>query len=175
MSVQAYAADMPFSLPSGYGLRLAAPPDAPVIARQRGQMFTDMGRMSAAQVEASLPVWEGWLQEALHTGDYVGLLAECDGSVVGGAGLMFRSQIPSADDPCTQSGYILNIAVEAAHRRRGLAEALTRAALAQAAERGIRNVALMASPLGQRVYERLGFGPPLNPYLVLHLDNLESV
>ena len=168
-------------LPPNYLLRSATAKDAEIIAAQRGQMFSDMDRLSAWQIQENQPIWIEWLREALVKGEYVGWLVEhqsgkvqnSTGSskVVGGAGMMFRPQMPSAQDPAAISGYILNISVDLAHRRKGLAEILTRAALAEAGARGICTVGLMASPMGQRMYQRLGFQQSPNPYLVLRLES----
>jgi ribosomal protein S18 acetylase RimI-like enzyme len=49
------------------------------------------------------------------------------------------------------------VATEAEHRRRGLASALMRAALADARADGASTATLQASPDGRPVYERLGF------------------
>ena len=54
---------------------------------------------------------------------------------------------------------VLNVYVEPAWRRRGVAEALMRALLDALAVRGIRRIVLHASPDGRRLYERLGFVP----------------
>lgn len=50
------------------------------------------------------------------------------------------------------------VATDPAHRGTGLARRLCHAALAAAAERGLRTSSLQASPLGKPVYDRLGYG-----------------
>ena len=54
---------------------------------------------------------------------------------------------------------VLNVYVEPAWRRRGVAEAMMRALLNAPAVRSIRRIVLHASPDGRRLYERLGFVP----------------
>jgi ribosomal protein S18 acetylase RimI-like enzyme len=49
------------------------------------------------------------------------------------------------------------VATDPRHRGAGLARRLCHAALAAAAERGLRTSSLQASPLGRPVYERLGY------------------
>lgn len=150
-------------------IRLATPADAETIARQRDAMFVDMGDMTPEEAQAQQTLWADWLRAAIPAGDYVGLLAEIDGMVVGGVGLMFRAKMPSAKDPVLTQGYILNMYVDPAHRRKGISEALMRAALAEAGERGIRSLSLHAAPMGKKIYERLGFAEASNPEMRLTL------
>ena len=62
---------------------------------------------------------------------------------------------------------VLNVYVEPAWRRRGVAEALMRAVLNALAVRGIRRIVLHASDDGRRLYERLGFVPTNEMRLIL--------
>lgn len=54
---------------------------------------------------------------------------------------------------------VLNVYVQPAWRRRGIAETLMREVLQSLAARGVRRVVLHASDEGRRLYERLGFVP----------------
>ena len=151
-------------------VRPALPADAEVIARQRGLMFVDMGNLSAAEAQAQQSLWADWLRGALPAGDYVGVLAEADGEVIGGVGLMFRARMPSASDPSPTQGYILNMYVAPEHRRQGVAESLMWAAFAEARARSVFSLSLHAAPLGKRIYERLGFVEATNPEMRLTLE-----
>ena len=143
-------------------IRTATSADAETIAHQRGQMFVDMGEMTAEEAQAQQTLWADWLRAAILAGDYVGLLAEVDG-VVGGVGLMFRAKMPSAKDPALTQGYILNMYVAPEHRRKGISEALMRAAMAEARAIGVLSLSLHAAPMGKKIYERLGFTEVSNP------------
>lgn len=156
-------------LPRGYRMRAATPADAAIIAAQRGQMFVDMGNLTPLAAEAQQAQWTGWLQGALISGNYLGFLIEREGEVVGGVGLMFFPKIPTLKDPATRQAHVLNMSVGPDHRRRGLAEALMHAALAEVRAQGLRSVTLNAAPLGRRLYERLGFREAANPELRLTL------
>lgn len=158
------------TLPQGYTLRRATATDAPAVARQRGQMFVDMGRLTPADAAAQQDLWADWLRGALTSGEYVGVLAECGGAVVGGAGLMFFPQIPTLKDPATRKAHVLNVSVDPAYRRRGLAEALTLAVLEEVRARGLRQVTLNAAPMGRPLYDRLGFVESTHPELHLTLE-----
>ncbi|MPY67440.1 GNAT family N-acetyltransferase [Deinococcus sp. SDU3-2] len=154
----------------GYALRRATPADAPAVARQRAQMFVDMDTLTPEAAAAEVPLWTDWLRGALASGEYVGLLAEWEGTVVGGAGLMVFPRIPTLADPATQKGHILNVSVDPAHRRRGLAEALMEAVLEEVRARGLRQVTLNAAPMGRPLYDRLGFVESTHPELRLTLE-----
>ncbi|EYB69584.1 hypothetical protein DEIPH_ctg004orf0105 [Deinococcus phoenicis] len=158
------------TLPDGYTLRRATAEDAPTIARQRGQMFVDMGELTPQDAAEQHALWTDWLRGALPAGDYVGCLADVGGASVGGVGLMFQPKMPSAKDRAPLKAYVLNMYVAPEHRRRGLAEALMRAILAEAGTRGLRSVGLHAAPLGRRIYERLGFVEADNPEMRLTLE-----
>jgi ribosomal protein S18 acetylase RimI-like enzyme len=62
--------------------------------------------------------------------------------------------------PTAKRAWIEDVVVDGAARRRGVAEALTRAALDLAAEEGVRTVDLTSRPsreAANRLYQRLGF------------------
>ena len=158
------------TLPNAYSLRPATPEDAAVIASQRGQMFVDMGSMTPEEVALNGALWTDWLKDAMAAGEYVAFLVEHSGRLVAGVGLMFMPRIPTHGDPGRVKGHVLNMSVDPAHRRRGLAEVLMRAALAECRSRGIKSVSLNAAPMGRRIYERLGFVESTSPEMRLSLD-----
>ena len=156
------------SEPSGFRVRAATPADAGVLARHRVEMFRDMGRLaSEAVAEVLRTAAEPELRAWLANGSYVGWLAEPDdraGEVAGGAGLQIRPLLPrpSRDGSVVlpgPEGYVLNVFVERAWRRRGVAVLLMGHVLAYAREHGLHTVTLHASAEGKPLYEKLGFAP----------------
>jgi ribosomal-protein-alanine N-acetyltransferase len=75
----------------------------------------------------SVPWTEAMLRAQLSSGDHVFLVAEEDGAVLGYAGLLF----------VLDEGYISNVAVAPAQRRRGVARALLGALERRAREKGL--------------------------------------
>jgi len=152
---------------SPYRVRAATPADVPLLARHRVQMFADMGRLAPGSGEDLRAATEPVLGEWLAAGTYVGWLAEPaarPGLVVGGAGLQLRPMLPrpSRDGASLLTGpeaYVLNVFVERAWRRRGVATALMAFVLGYAQERRLRVVTLHASAEGRPLYEKLGFAP----------------
>ena len=127
-------------------------------------MFRDMGKLAPHQEEALRTATASYLRDALETDEYVGWVAEATGtpSVIGGAGAQIKSILPrprpgSEELELGPEAIVLNVYVEPAWRRRGVADALMRAVLDGLARRGIRRIVLHASDQGRRLYERLGF------------------
>ena len=145
-------------------MRAASADDIPVQAHHRAAMFRDMGQLARHQEDALRDATASYLRDALATGEYVGWVALVAGttSVIGGAGAQIRSILPrprhgSDNLELGPEAIVLNVYVEPAWRRRGVADALMRAVLEGLAARGIRRIVLHASDEGRRLYERLGF------------------
>ncbi|GAA3342779.1 GNAT family N-acetyltransferase [Amorphoplanes nipponensis] len=66
-------------------------------------------------------------------------------------------RLPGPNDPTGRRGYVLNVATDPAHRRRGHSRACMTALLAWFTERGIGAVDLRASADGEPLYASLGF------------------
>jgi len=153
-----------------FRIRPATPLDAPVLVKHRVEMFRDMFRARNTPVpdgtlEAVRAAAEPLIGEWVTAGSYVGWLAEPlsrPGLVVGGAGVQLRPMLPrpSRDGSALLSGpeaYVLNVFVERAWRRRGIAALLMDHVLSYAKERRLRVVSLHASDEGRPLYEKLGF------------------
>jgi len=88
--------------------------------------------------------------------DTVLYVARVDGAIVGSLTLAFY-RIPTG-----LKAWIEDVVVGAAARGHGVGEALNRAAIAEAAHRGAKNVSLTSRPsreAANRLYQRLGFEP----------------
>ncbi len=149
-------------------MRVAAPADAAIIADHRAAMFRDMGVLAAADVPALRDASRRYLAAALADGRYRGWLAESEGEVVAGAGLVTYAALPRPEKLSGgEDAYVFNVYTAPAHRRRGLARELMTVILAWCRERGITCVNLHASDAGRRLYERLGFAATREMRLVL--------
>jgi GNAT superfamily N-acetyltransferase len=157
------------SLPAGYTLRAAEPADAGVLAAFRGAMFTDLG---APLEDDWAACWTRYFQAALADGRYWAALAEHQGAVVSGAGLMLLPVVPLPSDPSGLRAQVQGVYTVPTHRGRGLGEALTRAVLREAQARGLCSASLNASVMGRAMYERLGFAEAQAPELRLRLTEV---
>jgi GNAT superfamily N-acetyltransferase len=144
---------------SDYRIRSAIAADADVIALHRVAMFREMGEVDDDEHCASLVSVSGQrLIEQLTSGEYVGWLAEHEGKVVAGAGVLLHPYLPSPKNLRGRpTAYVLNVYTDPEHRRQGLASDLLQRVFLWCAERDIPRVGLHASEFGRGLYERLGF------------------
>jgi GNAT superfamily N-acetyltransferase len=144
------------SLPTGYSIRRATLADTAVIARHRRSMFEEIG--SAQNLDLVERAFAGWLPARLDQ-TYFHWLAAADGRAIGSAGVLLLDWPPSPRDPRGGLGFIYNVYVEPAHRRRGLARAKLELLHQWAHARGLGALALHASEDGRPLYEALGYLP----------------
>lgn len=150
-----------------FTVRQAGATDIPVLAHHRAAMFRDMGQLASHQEESLKRATAAYLREALPRGEYFAWVAEdqeARPSTIGGAGVQLRPILPrpgiGTDDlELGPEAIVLNVYVEPAWRRRGVAESLMRALLNALATHDIHRIVLHASAEGRRLYERLGFVP----------------
>jgi GNAT superfamily N-acetyltransferase len=128
-------------------------------------MFHDMGRTTPKIEGPLLESSAEYLAGALTSGEYVGWLAQlttAPHSVIGGGGVQFRPLVPRTDPEgksvlTGKEGLILNVYVDPAYRRQGVARKIMEAIIAWAPGAGIVRLVLHASPDGRNLYESMGF------------------
>ena len=149
-----------------FAVRLATAADAPILARHRVEMFRDMDRCTGEVGEVLRATAEPMIREWLAAGTYIGFLAVPAGGteIAGGAGIQVRPLLPRPSDDGASlvpgpEAYVLNVFVERAWRRRGVARLLMGRVLAWVEEHGIVRCTLHPSAEGRPLYESLGFKP----------------
>jgi GNAT superfamily N-acetyltransferase len=143
---------------SSYRVRAATVADVAAIAHHRAEMFRDMGLVREEERATLAAGSAHFLADALPGGTYRGWVAELDGVVVAGAGVILRPLLPRPGHPNGASEVeVLNVYTEPEHRRHGLARALMHAVLDWCAGQNIAKVTLHASDAGRPLYESLGF------------------
>ena len=148
-----------------FEIRLATAADAPLLATQRVGMFRDMGRTTPEIEPPLLELCEDYLAKAIARGEYVGWLAQLTGAphtVIGGGGVQFRPLVPRTDPEgksilSGKEGLILNVYVDPAYRRQGVARKIMESIVEWAPGAGIVRLVLHASPDGRSLYESMGF------------------
>jgi GNAT superfamily N-acetyltransferase len=152
---------------SSFRVRHAQLSDVEILAHHRSAMFHDMGQLALEARGALTAATAHYLRAAMPAGDYLAWVAEDEaapGQIIGGAGAQLRPIMPRPRDGADglelgPEAIVLNVYVESAWRRRGVAAALMRTLLADLADRGVRRIVLHASDEGRQLYWRLGFTP----------------
>lgn len=130
-------------------------------------MFRDMG--IPAEFEDMAIATEQWLRHALPSHIYRGWIAEKNGAVAAGGGLIV---IPWPPGPMTMDprcGFIFNVYTEPAHRKQGLARRLMDAMHDWCRSEGLDRVVLNASVFGKSLYEEMGYVISDEPMMRLRL------
>lgn len=151
-----------------FEIRRATAADADIIGIHRSSMFEDMGTISADTVPALRNATREYMLRALPAEEYLGWLIyerTRPDVIAGGAGMLVR-QIPpfpvmhgklAGTLAAGKQGLIMNVYVDRAWRRKGLAARLMRAVMEHADKIGIESLVLHASKEGRPLYEQLGF------------------
>jgi GNAT superfamily N-acetyltransferase len=103
--------------------------------------------------------YESWVSARIRSGAYIGRVAEIEGRVVAGAGLVLLDWGPTRGNVGGVCGRVVAVFTEPAWRRRGLAGGLVEQVMDRAAEQGVRDFRLAASANGAMLYRGLGFRP----------------
>jgi len=151
------------SLP--FHVRPATLADARIIARQRAEMFRDMGTLPDALYDELVDASLRYLEVAIPSGEYVGWLAAPlaePETIIAGVGVQLRTVLPH---PAPGGGALLfgpdalvvNVYTERGWRRRGVAKLLMQQILEWAPQHGVDRLVLHASQDGRPLYEQLGF------------------
>ena len=141
-----------------FPIRPAISADAALIASHRRAMFEAMQSAGPEVLDEMTRSFEPWLLPRLADGRYLGWIASDQGRPIASAGLLLLDWPPHPRHPAnSQRGYILNLFVDPAYRRQGLARKLIEECLAEARTRKIELVTLHASDEGRPLYQQLGF------------------
>jgi ribosomal protein S18 acetylase RimI-like enzyme len=151
--------------------RTAVAEDARLIAAHRRAMFAAMHAADKSALDAIERVSTPWTERAIREDRYFGWITRDGEEVVASAGMLILDMPPQPLDPeGTLRGYLLNVFVEPAYRKRGLARELVQLCLDEARRRKIRIVTLHASDAGRPLYESLGFAITGEMRLVLSAE-----
>ncbi len=134
-----------------FEFRDVLPSDAAVVTRHRFD--------GVAGCDAERKAYESWVRRRIEAATYIGRVAQIDGVVVSGAGIVLLDWGPTRGNVCGVLGRVVAVCTEPALRRRGLASSLLRQVMAQAASHGVCDFRLAASAEGAGLYRALGFRP----------------
>jgi len=138
-------------------IRTLHPSDLELVCRHREEMFRDAGRGDDVLAPMTAHFRE-WLKPRLADGSYFGFVMSDHGVDAAGIGLMLIEWPPHPEHPTQDKrGYVLNVFVEPAYRKRGLARELMALADAEFARRGVSYAVLHATEKGRPLYQGLGW------------------
>jgi GNAT superfamily N-acetyltransferase len=141
-----------------YTLRPATIADLDTLVRHRYAMWHDMGR-DPKLLAIMEPAAREYFTAEVANGGYLGWLAESDGQIIGGAGIVISAWPGNPGSTLAKRAMVLNMYVERDYRRRGIARALMETVIAWCKAQGFSAVGLHASDEGRPLYESMGFQP----------------
>lgn len=150
-----------------YSIRPATIADIPHLVKHREQMFRDMA--IPAEFEDMAIAFDQWLRHALPAHTYRGWVAETDGVVAAGAGLIVIPWPPGPMSMDPRCGFIFNVYTDPQHRKQGLARKLMDAMHDWCRSEGIERVVLNASAFGKSLYEEMGYVVTNEPMMRMRL------
>lgn len=140
----------------------------------RDMRYLMIGELDGRDADELYPGWRERYIEFYRSRmekDHAALfVAETEGRPIGVAAVYLLKNHRS-DIFARQSAYVSNVWVEPAHRRKGIAAALTRNAIDWARGKGCEVVRLRSSQMGRPVYSSIGFTP--TEEMELRLDEPE--
>lgn len=145
--------------PAPARIRAATLDDLEIILEHRVSMFRDMGSSDGTKLERVRRISREYFAAALVDGGYHAVLAEADGRVVGGGGVVIAAWPGSENREVPRRPWILNIYVLPEFRRRGIAHQVMDHLIEWCRCQGFDCVCLHASNEGRPLYEKLGFQP----------------
>jgi len=143
---------------AGIVVRAATPREAGLLAEMRVRSAAERHEhSSAADLAALLAASESMFAAKLEDGTLRAWIAFDGERAVGSGCLMLLPALPRIGQAVPLDGRVRNVYVDPDYRRRGIALALMREALAEAERRRVDRLVLGTSDQGRALYERLGF------------------
>jgi GNAT superfamily N-acetyltransferase len=140
-----------------FTIRRATADDLDLLVDLREAMVREIAGEMDLDVTEALGHTRSYFESAVPSGEYVSLLAEAGGRVVGVGGMVIFRKPSQPLSPVGVEGYILNMLTVAEWRGKGVASAIMEGLLDCAREAGTGLVWLRATDAGRPVYERFGF------------------
>jgi GNAT superfamily N-acetyltransferase len=140
--------------------RLAAEADAPILALLRVASLEETGGpLAEPERRDMLRLNEAFFLQHTQSSSWCNWIADVAGQAVAVGTLAFFDRPPYPGNPEGKDAYFLNMYTRPEFRGQGAADLVLKAALAQAAERGVRKVILHATEAGRPMYLKAGFKP----------------
>lgn len=143
-----------------WNIRRATAGDIETLVRLRVEMMAETDGHGDAESPGAAALAEAnrtYMRGAVPSGEFVAYVAEANGVIIATSGVTLYRTAPNPGNLSGMQAYILNMYTLPEWRGRGLASALVERLVDHARAAGATRVALRATDVGRRVYERLGF------------------
>ncbi|MEK5078494.1 GNAT family N-acetyltransferase [Solibacillus sp. FSL W7-1436] len=134
--------------------RLATTNDMELLIDLRKRLLVEEGQTVSSNIDEQL---RNFFEKQLSSDQFVQWIIEKEKSAIATGGIHFMSFPPSYSNPTGIRGYILNMYTAPESRGQGLAKQLVERILAEAQERNVHHLFLIASPMGKPLYKKIGF------------------
>lgn len=138
-------------------MRRATIADIETLVALRKKLIQHDSEVSAEQLAQLDDELRAYFKRQLETETFVHWLIEEDGAVAAMGGIQFLDFPPSEEFTNNYRGYIMNVYTSPDFRGEGYAKDILDAAIAEAKARGVEQVLLVTTKMGQPVYEKYGF------------------
>lgn len=140
-------------------LRPATLDDLALLVRHRRLMWEEIATFPHEALDAGDGSYRRWARARLRSGVLLAWVVEEKGEAAASGCLWLQPVQPRPGRPFETQPYLLSMFTEPAHRGKGHAARIVKAAMGWAKARGHPYVSLHASAFGRPLYERLGFEP----------------
>ena len=118
------------------------------------EIFSFKGNVDCSSLEGTT---RDYYALHLRTGTHAAIIVEENGIPVGTGGICFEEELPSPDNPSGRSAYLMNVYVRPEERGKGIGTEIVRRLLKRCEEERTGKIYLESTPLGRKVYYKLGF------------------
>lgn len=145
-------------MPPRFQVRKATSKDLDVLVHQRHMMFEEIKHRTSKEHRIGDTRYRRWASENMKKGRITCFLAvSSDGMAAAGGCVWLKPIQPAPGRTMDSEPYLLSMYTEPEFRRYGLATRIVREATKWAKSRGYRRMRLHASPMGAKVYPKLGW------------------
>ena len=123
-----------------------------IIVLRAANKLSDDVDMSVVEKESY-----AYYKRALKSGEHIAYLVYNDGVFIGAGGVSFYQVMPTYHNPVGKKAYIMNMYTASEYRRQGIALHTLDLLVKDVKEKGVSQIALEATDMGQPLYERYGF------------------
>jgi GNAT superfamily N-acetyltransferase len=144
----------------GIHIRRAALEDIDELIKLRIELLKEVGNLwSEDDAPVLIEATQRYFSEKIPAGEFIALIAEVDGRIVGISGIVPIERPPVANNLAGREGYVLNMYTKPDFRGKGIATLLLEKIISFAKSNSMLRIWLHATPIAMGIYKRFGFVP----------------